>query len=109
MTIINIGSTIRFSTRSLPPLLVREIRDHLTFVPRRAPYGSKRGAKPEPVLFFRENRGQGRMVLPRGSLNEIRSLFARHRIGMEFRVSGVVSSSSGRRDPGALAIQLREL
>lgn len=108
MAVVEIGASITLATAGLPPALVRSIRDHLTFVPKRAAYGSKRGTKPDPVLFYAEDRRRGRMVLPRGSLSEIRSIFETHRVVMEFRVSEVVSRSGGQRTLGSLSISLRE-
>lgn len=108
MATIEIGASLTLSTRDLPPSLVREIRDHLTFVPRRAAYGSRRGAKPDPVLFYSEQRGRGRMVLPRGCLSSIRSMFDSRSISIDFKVSGVVSRSVGRRPLSSLSISLRD-
>lgn len=108
MPTVEIGATITLRTREVPPALLRAIRDHLTFVPRRAAYGSRRGAKPDPVLFYSEDRRRGRIVLPRGSLSEVRSLFEKHGVAMEFRVSEVVSRSSGERTLGSLSIRLRD-
>lgn len=108
MATIQIGATITLSLRELPSALVREIRDHLTFVPRRPAYGSRRGAKPDPVLFYSEDRPRGRMVLPRGCLSEIRTMFERRSIDIEFVVSEVVSRSVGRRSASSLSISLRD-
>lgn len=107
MSTVEIGASIVLRTTGLPPALVRDVRDHLTFVPRRPSYGARRNEKPDPVLFYREDRSSGRLVAPRGALSEIRSRFRRYGVRIDFRVSKVVSNVAEPRELDALNVVLR--
>jgi len=108
MPTLFVGATVEIPTRAIPARLLRSIRDHLTFVPRRAGFGARRGAEPEPVLFYREEARRSVLVAPRGALREIRRRFDEFGVTVSFETAEIVSRPAGAREVGGGGISLRD-
>ena len=105
MAQVQVGSVIEFDVRSVPSSVIREIRAHLTFIPKRPPFGSRRGTQPEPVLFYRMDRS--RIVIPRGALTAVRRMLEAAGVQIQFEAGSVVSNAGPTRSLDSLGIRLR--